>query len=269
VVAVGGGTAWAAGKIRTRNIGYHAVTASKINYNAITAAKVKNNSLGSKELRDGSILTNDVRNGSLKAEDFAAGQLPKGDKGDKGDPGASIFGTVSATGVPGSNRGMTGVTGNSSGRQQVRRGRDGRDGRRHGRRHDHGGAQRQPAADHVPHVPAGRRSPRAAGVQLHGQLLGGAEPLRDHPPVGRRGRGQPPPPRLGDRGEDAAPVVAADRALGEPFLLQPRDDARGGALRQVGGRRELLHAGLAVAARGDALEHLELDGGQVVLVPQR
>ncbi len=87
VVAVGGGTAWAAGKIRTRNIGYHAVTASKINYNAITAAKVKNNSLGSKELRDGSILTNDVRNGSLRAEDFAAGQLPKGDKGDKGDPG--------------------------------------------------------------------------------------------------------------------------------------------------------------------------------------
>jgi hypothetical protein len=114
VVAVGGGTAWAAGKIRTRNIGYHAVTASKINYNAITAAKVKNNSLGSKELRDGSILTNDVRNGSLRAEDFAAGQLPKGDKGDKGDPGASIFGTVSATGVPGNNRGMTGVTGNSA-----------------------------------------------------------------------------------------------------------------------------------------------------------
>lgn len=109
VAAVGGGTAWAAAKIRTRNIGYHAVTASKINYNAITASKVKNKSLTGKELRDGSVLTNDVRNGSLRAEDFAAGQLPKGDKG---DPGASIFGTVSAAGALVNGRGVTAVAPN-------------------------------------------------------------------------------------------------------------------------------------------------------------
>jgi hypothetical protein len=111
VVAVGGGTAWAAVKIRTRNIGYHAVTAPKVNFNAITASKVRNNSLGTKDLRDGSILTNDVRNGSLKVEDFAAGQLPKGDKGDKGDPAVSIFGTVAADGTLGNNRNVTATSG--------------------------------------------------------------------------------------------------------------------------------------------------------------
>ena len=41
VIAVGGGSAWAAQKIRTRNIAYHAVTASKVNYNAISSWKVK------------------------------------------------------------------------------------------------------------------------------------------------------------------------------------------------------------------------------------
>lgn len=112
VAAVGGGTAWAAGKVRTRNIAYHAVTASKINYNSITASKVKNNSLTGKELRNSSVLTDDVRNGSLRAEDFAAGQLPKGDKGDKGDPGASIFGSVSAAGALVNGRGATAVTPN-------------------------------------------------------------------------------------------------------------------------------------------------------------
>jgi hypothetical protein len=111
VAAVGGGTAWAAGKVRTRNIGYHAVTASKINYNAITASKVKNGSLSGKEVRDNSIRTNDVRNGSLKAEDFGAGQLPQGDKGDKGDPATSIFGTVAADGTLGNNRGVTATSG--------------------------------------------------------------------------------------------------------------------------------------------------------------
>jgi hypothetical protein len=109
VIAVGGGSAWAAQKIRTRNIAYHAVTASKVNYNAITAAKVKNGSLSGRELRDSSVTTEDIRNGTLRSEDFGAGQLPKGDKGDKGDPATSLHGTVSATGVLTFGSGVTSV----------------------------------------------------------------------------------------------------------------------------------------------------------------
>lgn len=109
VIAVGGGSAWAAQKIRTRNIAYHAVTASKVNYNAITAAKVKNGSLSGRELRDSSVTTEDVRNGTLRSEDFGAGQLPKGDKGDKGDPATSLHGTVSANGVLTFGSGVTSV----------------------------------------------------------------------------------------------------------------------------------------------------------------
>ena len=41
-LAVGGGTAYAATKIGTSNIRYHAVTGSKVANNAITASKVKN-----------------------------------------------------------------------------------------------------------------------------------------------------------------------------------------------------------------------------------
>jgi hypothetical protein len=109
VIAVGGGSAWAAQKIRTRNIAYHAVTASKVNYNAITASKVKNGSLSGKELRDGAIATEDIRNGTLRAEDFGADQLPKGDKGDKGDPATSLHGTVSAPGLLTFGSGVTSV----------------------------------------------------------------------------------------------------------------------------------------------------------------
>jgi hypothetical protein len=109
VIAVGGGSAWAAQKIRTRNIAYHAVTASKVNYNAITAAKVKNGSLSGRELRDSSVTTEDIRNGTLRSEDFGAGQLPKGDKGDKGDPATSLHGTVSAIGVLTFGSGVTSV----------------------------------------------------------------------------------------------------------------------------------------------------------------
>ena len=109
VIAVGGGSAWAAQKIRTRNIAYHAVTASKVNYNAITASKVKNGSLSGRELRDSSVTTEDVRNGTLRSEDFGAGQLPKGDKGDKGDPATSLHGTVSAIGVLTFGSGVTSV----------------------------------------------------------------------------------------------------------------------------------------------------------------
>jgi hypothetical protein len=107
VIAVGGGTAWAAQKIRTRNIAYHAVTASKVNYNAITASKVKNGSLSGKEIRNSSIAAEDVRNGTLTAQDFGAGQLPKGDKGDKGDPATSIFGAIAANGTLGSSKNVT------------------------------------------------------------------------------------------------------------------------------------------------------------------
>jgi hypothetical protein len=109
VIAVGGGTAWAADKIRTRDIAYHAVTASKLNYNAVTASKVKNGSLSGKELLDDSVTTNDVRNGTLRAEDFGAEQLPKGEKGDKGDPATSLHGTVGGDGALMFGSGVTSV----------------------------------------------------------------------------------------------------------------------------------------------------------------
>lgn len=110
VLAVGGSSAYAVSKIRTRHIGYHAVTAAKLNYNAVTAGKVRNSSLSGYDVRDNSLKTQDVRNGSLKSEDFAAGQLPKGDKGDKGDPATSIFGTVSSAGVLTNGKGVTAVS---------------------------------------------------------------------------------------------------------------------------------------------------------------
>src|SRR5215207_499392 len=110
VLAVGGSSASAITKIRTRDLGYHAVTASKLNYNAVTAGKVRNSSLSSADVRNNSRRTEDVRNGSLKLEDFAAGQVPKGDKGDKGDPATSIFGTVNAGGVLSNGKGVTAIS---------------------------------------------------------------------------------------------------------------------------------------------------------------
>jgi hypothetical protein len=110
VLAVGGGSAYAAQTIGRSNIRTHAVSGSKIAKNAVTASKVRNSALSGRDLRDGSVTTADVANGSLQAVDFAAGQLPKGDKGDKGDPGApatALHGAVPATGVLASPRGIT------------------------------------------------------------------------------------------------------------------------------------------------------------------
>ena len=95
-LAVGGGTAYAASKIGTSDIRYHAVTGAKVATNAITASKVKNSALSGADIRDNSIRGADVRAGTLEASDFAAGQLPKGDKG---DPATSIFGVVTAAGT--------------------------------------------------------------------------------------------------------------------------------------------------------------------------
>jgi hypothetical protein len=110
VIAVAGGTAYAAQKIRTRNLAYHAVTAPKLNYNAVTGSKVRNSSLSGKDLRDNTVASLDVRNGSLRTEDFGAGQLPKGDKGDKGDPATELHGTVSAEGNVVNGSGVTAVS---------------------------------------------------------------------------------------------------------------------------------------------------------------
>jgi len=110
-LAIGGGTAYAATKIGTSNIRYHAVTGSKIANNSITPGKVKNNSLSGNDIRANSIRGANIRAGTLQASDFAAGQLPKGDKGDKGDPGASIFGVVSAGGALTSGRGVAAMGG--------------------------------------------------------------------------------------------------------------------------------------------------------------
>ena len=107
VLAVGGGSAYAAARIGSSQIGYHAVTGSKINYNAVTASKVKNSSLSGRDLRDSSVTTEDVRNGTLRSEDFGAGQLPQGPKGDPGAAATELHGTLSATGELANGEGAT------------------------------------------------------------------------------------------------------------------------------------------------------------------
>jgi hypothetical protein len=107
VLAVGGGSAYAAQTIGRSDIRTHAVTGSKIAKQAVTASKVRNGALSGKDLRDNSVTGADLANGSLRAIDFAAGQLPKGDKGDPGAPATALHGAVPATGVLASPRGIT------------------------------------------------------------------------------------------------------------------------------------------------------------------
>lgn len=124
VLAVGGGTAYAATKIRTSNIRHHAVTASKLANNAVTPSKVKNGSLSGTDIRDSSIRTNDVRNGSLLATDFAANQLPAGPKGDPGAPATSIYGVVTADGGITNGKGVTSMAPGGNGAYTATIGQD-------------------------------------------------------------------------------------------------------------------------------------------------
>jgi hypothetical protein len=110
-LAIGGGTAYAATRIGTSNIRYHAVTGSKIATNAVTTSKVKTNALTGSDIRDNAIHSGDIHDGTLQAVDFAGGQLPKGDKGDKGDPATSIFGVVNTAGQITNGKNVTGITG--------------------------------------------------------------------------------------------------------------------------------------------------------------
>jgi hypothetical protein len=112
VAAVGGGTAYAATKIGTKDIRYHAVTGSKLAVNAVTASKIKNESVSGADMRRSTVTSRNVKDGSLLAADFASGQLPKGDKG---DPGVAIFGVVNAAGGVLSQRGVTGVASTDTG----------------------------------------------------------------------------------------------------------------------------------------------------------
>jgi hypothetical protein len=89
VLALGGGTAWAASKIRTKQIGYHAVTAPKIDTNAVTASKIRNDEVG----------TDDVADGSLLAADLAPGAIPV--------PEATTWGVVTSAGALAYGQGVT------------------------------------------------------------------------------------------------------------------------------------------------------------------
>ena len=115
-LALGGGTAYAATKIGTSNIRYHAVTGSKVATNAVTASKVKSSALSSSDIRNNSLRSDDIRTGTLLASDFAPNQLPKGDKGDKGDPATSIFGVVSAGGGLTNFKNVSAISGNGAAR---------------------------------------------------------------------------------------------------------------------------------------------------------
>jgi hypothetical protein len=113
-LAIGGGTAYAATKIGTSNIRYHAVTGSKLANNAVTASKVKNSALSGSDIRDNSLRSSEIRAGTLLASDFAPNQLPKGDKGDKGDPATSMFGVVSSDGGLTNFKNVSAISGNGA-----------------------------------------------------------------------------------------------------------------------------------------------------------
>ena len=113
-LAIGGGTAYAATKIGTKDIRYHAVTGSKVASNAVTASKVKNSALSGADIRDSSLRSSDIRAGTLLASDFAPAQLPKGDKGDKGDPATSIFGVVGSGGGLTNFKNVSAISGNGT-----------------------------------------------------------------------------------------------------------------------------------------------------------
>ena len=97
VLALGGGTAWAASKIRTKQIGYHAVTGAKLDTNAVTASK----------LRNGAVRTDDVKDGSLQAADLAPGAIPPAE--------ATIWGVVTSGGALVSGEGVTGAVAGNDG----------------------------------------------------------------------------------------------------------------------------------------------------------
>ena len=91
VLALGGGTAWAASKVRTRHLGHHAVTGAKLDTNAVTASKIRNGTVGTDDVKDGSLGGADIQDGSLGATDLAPGTLPA--------VPAGIWGVVTSAGV--------------------------------------------------------------------------------------------------------------------------------------------------------------------------
>jgi len=101
LLALGGGTAWAASKVRTRHLGFHAVTGPKIDTNAVTASKIRNGTVGTVDVKDGSLGAADVQDGSLGAADLAPGTLPA--------PEADTWGVVTSTGALARGVGVGGV----------------------------------------------------------------------------------------------------------------------------------------------------------------
>ena len=101
VLALGGGTAWAASKIRTRHLGFHAVTSPKIDTNAVTASKIRNGTVGTADVKDGALDASDVKDGSLGVADLAPGTVPV--------PEAATWGVVGSTGALARGVGVTGV----------------------------------------------------------------------------------------------------------------------------------------------------------------
>src|SRR4051794_36406598 len=68
--------------------------------------------------------------------------------------------------------------------------------------------------------------------------------------------------RVGDAGEDAAPVVVADLATDEAIVLQALDEAGEGALAQMDLFGELLDAARSLGRGGEAAEGLGFGEGE-------
>ena len=110
-LAIGGGTAYAATKIGTSNIRYHAVTGSKVATNAITASKVKNSALSGSDIRNNSLRSDDIRAGTLLASDFAPNQSQV-DKGNTGDRRPRSSASLAPAAASEHRKSVTAITGN-------------------------------------------------------------------------------------------------------------------------------------------------------------
>ena len=106
---------------------------------------------------------------------------------------------------------------------------------------------------------AGTRSSSTArdqGSQL--RVLGGlVEGLAQRGVVGGPGLGEQLQAGLGDVGVDAAPVGVAEIAGQQAAVLEPGDEAGGGALAEDDGVGDLLHLQMAAGAAVLAAEDVE------------
>ena len=207
-LAVGGGTAYAATKISTSNLRYHAVTGSKLATNAVT--RIEGQEQRAVRLRPPRQLAH-VRGHQQR---HAAGDrlrrqpAPRGPKGDPGAPATSIFGVVTADG------GLT-----AGGRHAHVR---------------HAGERRLRRVRSARTSASAPPSPRSSAARRQHHRAADAARAADHVPDARRPRptrrARSSSPSTASRLTDAGRVGCAEHAQLAPLRSSwPADDERAGA----------------------------------------